>query len=487
MHKHSAAPRSTAATASFLVVLVAVSAWSMLTSLVVPVLPVIQHDLHTSQNTITWVLTAYLLAASVATPIVGRIGDSHGKKKTLIVVLTLFAVGVVLAAVATSAWVMIAARAIQGVGGAILPLGFGILRERLPAERVGSAVSATAAMVAVGGGLGIVLAGPIASALSYHFLFWLPLVLVLAAILAAALVVPESPAPDRTRLNAAPAVTLAGWLVTLLLAVSEGGSWGWTAPATLILLAATVVLCALWIRSELRSANPLVDMQMMRIPAVWTTNLVALLFGMCMYATLGLLPQFVQTPASAGYGFGATATAAGLYMLPMTAVMFAAGLLAAPMTIRFGPRAVLFAGAVLTTAPLAVLAWAHDNPWEIYLASGVLGAGIGLAYAAASQIVVTAVPAHQTGIASGMNANIRTIGGSIGNAVTAGVVTAHLRTDGLPTQTGYTTGFAVLVVVGIAAAAASLLIPRGSAATPQPDQPSAPGTHTTPLPTNATR
>lgn len=240
----------------FAVILTATGAWSMLTSLVVPVLPVIQRDLGTDQATVTWILTAYLLSASVATPIVGRIGDSFGKKRTLLAVLAVFALGVVLAGLATSIRPMIAARAVQGIGGAILPLGFGILRDQMPAARVSSSISATAAVVAVGGGLGIVMAGPIASALNYHYLFWFPLVLVAASFLAAVRFIPETTTGTGQRIDLLPAVSLAGWLVTLLLAVSQGGAWGWTSPTVVSLLIAAVVLAALWIYTETRSSSP---------------------------------------------------------------------------------------------------------------------------------------------------------------------------------------------------------------------------------------
>ena len=449
---------------TFAVVLAATAAFSMLTSLVVPVLPLIQRDLGTDQRTVAWVLTAYLLAASVATPIVGRIGDSFGKKRTLVAVLAVFGVGVAVAGLSSSVGQMIAARAIQGVGGAILPLGFGILRDEMPAHRVGSAISTTAAILAVGGGLGVVLAGPITSALDYHFLFWIPLVLVIGAVVAAQLAIPESPVRSKARLDLLPALLLTGWLVALLLAVSQGGDWGWTSTATIMLLAVAIALAVAWVRSELRSPSPLVDMQMMRIPAVWTTNLVALLFGVCMYSALGLLPQFLQTPSSEGYGFGASVTDSGLFLLPMTVTMFAFGLLVAPASARFGSKRVLLAGAALTAVPFVLLAWGHGERWEIYLASALLGGGLGFAYAAMSHLIVTSVPMHQTGVASGMNANIRTIGGSIGAAVTTSIVTANVHANGVPLESGYTAGFAFLLVAGLVATAAALLIPRESGA-----------------------
>ena len=454
---------------TFAVVLAATAAFSMLTSLVVPVLPLIQHDLGTDQGTVTWVLTAYLLAASVATPIVGRIGDSFGKKRTLVAVLAVFGLGVALAGLASSIGLLIVARAIQGVGGAILPLGFGILRDEMPPHRLHSSISTTAAILAVGGGLGVVLAGPITSALDYHFLFWIPLVLVVAAAIAAHIAIPESPHRSQARLDLVPAALLTGWLVALLLAVSQGGDWGWTSTTTIALFAIAIVLAAAWVRSELRSSSPLVDMQMMRIPAVWTTNLVAFLFGVCMYSMLGLLPQFLQTPPSAGYGFGASVSESGLFLLPMTVVMFVFGLLASRTAARYGSKRVLIAGAALTALPFVLLAWGHGERWEIYLASAGLGSGLGFAFSTMSNLIVAAVPRHQTGVASGMNANIRTIGGSIGAAITTSIVTAGAHADGVPLESGYTAGFAFLLAAGVIATAAALLIPRetGAALAPQ--------------------
>ena len=444
---------------TFVVLLVAITAYSMLQSLVNPVLPTIQHSLHTTQSTVTWVLTAYLLAASVATPILGRLGDMIGKKRVLVGVLVMLAAGTLLAAVATSIGVMIAARVIQGAGGALLPLSFGIIRDEFPREKVAGAISATAALLAVGGGLGIVLAGPIVSVLDYHFLFWIPLVFIALSAVAAFIVIPESRERTSGRIAVLPALTLTGWLVALLVAVSEGNDWGWTSGRTLGLLALALVLAVVWVLSELRSEQPLVDMKMMRIPAVWTTNLVALLFGVGMYSIFAFLPEFLQTPDSAGYGFGASITASGLFLLPMTVTMFVTGLLAARVAERWGSKTALILGSALSVAPFALFAFAHDQRWEVYLASALLGAGLGFAFAAMSNIIVESVPMAQTGVASGMNANIRTIGGSIGAAVMASIVTSGTGTGGLPHESGYTGGFAFLLVTSVLATLAAIAIP----------------------------
>jgi EmrB/QacA subfamily drug resistance transporter len=444
---------------TFAVLALGIAAFALLQSLVVPVLTTVQHELHTSQDTVTWVLTAYLLSASIMTPILGRVGDMKGKKRVFVGALVALAAGSLLAALAPSIGVMIVARVIQGAGGGMLPVAFGIIRDEFPPGKVAGAVGVLAALTAVGAGLGIVLAGPIVAALDYHWLFWLPLILTVVATVAAVLFVPESPVRTPGRISWLPAVLLSGWLVALLVALSEAPVWGWGSARVIGLLAAAVVLAVAWVLAELRARTPLIDMKMMRRTAVWTNNLVALLIGVGMYATFAFLPEFVQTPAAAGYGFGASITRSGLMLLPSTITMFAVGMFAGRLTRAFGGRVLVIAGCLIGCGAMAILAFAHAHEWEIYLSSAIMGVGFGLAFSAMSALVVAAVPASQTGVASGMNANIRTIGGSIGAAVMASIVTSQLGPSGLPEESGYTTGFAVMAAGLALAALAGLLIP----------------------------
>ncbi|TDC28602.1 MFS transporter [Micromonospora sp. 15K316] len=446
---------------TFLVLAAGAGFFAMLQSLITPVLPVIQHDLHTSQNTVTWVLTAYLLSASIFTPILGRVGDMIGKGRMLVVSLVALAVGCLLAAIAPSIGVLIIARVVQGIGGAVFPLSFGIIRDEFPAARVSSSVATISAIIAAGGGLGVVLAGPIVSVLGYRWLFWIPMVVVGLTALAAYRFVPESPVRSPGRINVWATLLLSGWLVALLLPVSKGAAWGWTSGRVLGLLALAVVLLVGWLVAEVRSANPLIDMRMMRLPGVWTTNLVALLYGGSMFAIYAFVPQFVQTPASAGYGFGASVTQAGLLMLPMLVGMFVAGLVAGRLEVRFSAKAQLATGAVFNVAASAMLALAHDTRLEIALAGALVGIGIGLAFASMANLIVANVAPSQTGVATGMNANIRTIGGAIGAAVVSSVITANPQASGLPREAGFTTGFLLLTAIALAAAVAALIVPSG--------------------------
>jgi len=459
-------PRATTAPARastnliFLVLLAGVAAYGVLQSLVSPVLPTIQHALHTTQNTVTWVLTSYLLSASVFTPILGRMGDVLGKKRMLVVALMALALGSLLAAVATSIGIMIVARSIQGIGGASLPLVFGIIRDEFPPEKVAGAVGRAAAVVAAGAGFGIVLAGPIVDALSYHWLFWIPMILVSAAAVATEIWIPESLVRGGAKVGYLGGLLLSVWLIALLVAVSEGSAWGWVSGRILGLLAIAAASFVVWIAAESRSASPLIDIRVMREPAVFLTNLVALLFGAGMYASLAFLPEFLQTPHRvAGYGFSASITQSGLFVVPLPVGMSVVGAISGPLGDRIGHKMVLFIGAVASAIAYLLLAFAHHRSWEIYLESTIIGVAFGFGFSAMSTLIVQSVPPAQTGAASGMNANIRSIGGAVGSAVMAVIVTAVVGAHGLPRESGYTRGFLFLGLASLLAAATALFIP----------------------------
>ncbi len=455
---------------TFVVLAAAVGAYALLQSLVTPVLSTLQADLHTTQNTVTWVLTAYLLSASIFTPIMGRLGDMIGKQHVFVATLVALAIGSLLAAVASNIGVMIAARVIQGVGGGALPLAFGIIRDEFPREKVSGAVGFLASLTAVGAGAGIVVAGPIVKALDFHWLFWLPMILTIVAAIASYLLIPESPVRTPGRISWPPAVLLSGWLVALLLGLSQAPTWGWGSAKVIGLLVLAVVLLVAWIGAERRAVTPLIDMTMMRRPAVWTNNLVALLIGVGMYAVFAFLPEFVQSPKSTGYGFGASITQSGLILLPSAVTMFVVGLYAGRLAGRLGGKALVVLGCLIGAVSMAILAFAHSSTWELYVAEAIMGIGFGLAFSAMSGLIVSAVPPEQTGVASGMNANIRTIGGSIGAAVMASIVTAEVGADGLPREAGYTIGFALLGGTLVVAALAALFMPAPARTGPATDE-----------------
>lgn len=443
---------------TFAVLTVAVGSFALLQSLIVPVLAQIQREYDTTQSTVTWVLTAYLLSASIATPLLGRIGDVVGKKRILVLALAALSLGSLAAGLAPSIGWLIAARVVQGLGGGVMPLAFGIIRDNFT-RRMTSALSVLASLTAVGFGLGIVVAGPIVDVLGYPWLYWLPMIVTGLAAVAALVLIPASPRSEGDRLPVLPAVLLAGWLVALLLPVSQGNQWGWTSARVLGLLAVAVLLLAAWAWLETRVKVPLIDMQMMRTRGVWTTNLVTLFVGFGLFSSFGFLPQLLQTPVESGYGFGATISESGRLLLPSAVASFLVGLTTARLMGRFGARTVILTGTLVSAASYAAIALWHDTATHVLVGITAQGLGTGMVISTSASVVIASVPAGQTGVASGMNANIRSIGGSIGSAVMAGIVTARTGPGGLPLESGYTIGFLVLAACLLVAALAGLGVP----------------------------
>ncbi len=427
-------------------------AYALSQTLVAPALPEIQRVLHTSTTLVTFVLTGYLLSASVATPIVGRLGDMFGKERMLVFTLVVFGVGSLVSALSHSIGVLIAGRAIQGVGGAVFPLAFGIIRDEFPPEKVATGIGLISATFGIGGGAGLVLSGVIVDHLDYEWIFWFGLISVIVAIVATHFFVPESPVKSPAKIDWGGAALMSGGLVALLFAVSEGNTWGWSDPRILGLFAAAVMLLVVWVAYERKVPQPLVDMQMMRIRAVLTTNLTALLVGFGMFGSFILIPKFVQTPASAGYGFGATVTEAGLFLAPSAAIMLFAGPIAGYLGTRFGSKLPLLLGTGVASFSFVFLAAFHDARWTIYVASVLLGLGIGFAFASMANLIVEAVEQRQTGVATGMNTIMRTIGGSLGGQIAASIVAGHISArTGFPTESGFTAAF-LLSAAGVGGA-----------------------------------
>jgi len=437
-------------------------AYAVLSSAVVPALPTIQHNLHTSETGVTWLLTGYLLSASVGTAILGRLGDMYGKEHVLVWTLVMLAAGTLVAALSHSLALLIAARVIQGVAGGIFPLAFGIVRDEFPREKVAGSIGFLSAVLGIGAGIGILAGGLIVEHLSWQWLFWMPLAVIVAAALGTWWFVPESPVRVPGRIKWAAAALMSVGMTAVLLAITETTTWGWGSARTLGLLAAGFAVCAVWIAVETRSREPLIDMAMMRIRGVWTTNLTAFLLGAGMYASFIVFPQFAQLPKSTGFGFGASVVLSGVYLLPSTLGMVVVGFSAGWIARLFGSKPAVIAGSAVTAASFGLITVAHAHPYEMLISTALLGIGVGLAFAALGNLIVQAVEPHQTGAAGGMNTVMRTIGGALGGQLSATFIADHMH-GRYPTVTGFTDTFAMATGFLIVCTIGAVLIPHGRA------------------------
>ncbi len=434
-------------------------AYAVLSSAVIPALPSFQHSLHTNETGVAWLLTGFLVSASVGTSIIGRLGDIYGKERLLLWTLLVLAFGTALAGVSQSLAMLIVARVIQGVAGGIFPLAFSITRDEFPPAKVPGSIGLMSSILGVGAGFGLVAGALIDEHLGWHWLFWIPLALTLLAAWATWRFVPESPVRSPGRINWLAAALMTIGISVVLIAVAQTTVWGWGSAKTLGLLAIGAVFCAAWIGVELRSSVPLVDMTMMRIRGVWTTNLAAFLLGAGMYASFIIFPQFAQLPKSTGFGFGASAVVSSLYLLPAALTMGVLGTVAGRVARRFGSKSALVVGAAIGAVAFGFAAIEHDQPIDMLITTTLLGIGIGLAFAALGNLIVQAVPPTQTGVASGMNTVMRTLGGALGGQLSATFI-ANNVTHGLPNVNGFVYSYVMATVFLVVCVLAGLLVPR---------------------------
>lgn len=451
---------------------------SLMQTLVIPIVPELPKLLDAPASDTAWAVTATLLAAAIATPVMGRLGDMYGKRRMLLVSLLTLIAGSVTAALSDGLTWMIVGRALQGLASGVVPLGISIMRDELPAERLGSATALMSASLGVGGALGLPAAALIADHFDWHTLFWTSAVLGVVAAVLVALVVPESPVRTGGRFDLVGALGMAAGLVCLLLAISKGADWGWGSGTTLGLFAAAVVVLLLWGVFELRVAEPLVDLRTTARRQVLVTNLASTAFGFSMFAMSLVLPQLLQLPEATGYGLGRSLLAAGLVMAPTGLVMMATAPVSARVSKARGPKVTLMIGAVVVAAGYGLNVVLMDAVWELVLVSCVIGAGIGFAYGAMPALIMGAVDPAETAAANSLNTLMRSIGTSTASAV-VGVILARMTTSfggaALPSENG----FKVVMAIGSGAALLALVVAafipsrqRGTRRTRQPRPPS---------------
>ncbi|WP_431986615.1 MFS transporter [Streptomyces griseoflavus] len=440
---------------------------SLMQTLVIPIVGQLPQYLNASASDAAWAVTATLLAAAVATPVMGRLGDMYGKRRMLLVSMTMLVVGSVVAGLSDSLVPMIVGRALQGLSSGVIPLGISILRDELPAERLGSATAVISASLGVGGALGLPTAALIADNFDWHALFWTSAALGVVALVLVAALVPESKVRTGGRFDVVGAAGMATGLICLLLAISKGADWGWASGTTLGLFAAAAVVLVVWGFFELRVDQPLVDLRSTARPQVLVTNLASVAIGFAMFSMSLVIPQLLQLPERTGYGLGQSLLSAGLVMAPSGLVMMALAPVSALVSRAKGPKVTLMTGALVVAAGYGLNVLLMDEVWHFVLASCVIGAGIGFTYGAMPALIMGAVPASETGAANSLNTLMRSIGTSVASAV-AGVVLAQMTTRfgpyALPSEDGFRTVLALGAAAALIGFAIAAFIPRQRAA-----------------------
>jgi MFS family permease len=452
---------STHPTAVLLVLALSTFAIVVMQSLVMPILPSLAASLNVSTADVSWVVTVNLLSAAVFTPILGSLGDALGRKRVLLATLGLVTLGSVLAASTHVMAFVLVGRVLQGMGFAAMPLAIGIVRAIFPANRVPSSLALLSALTGIGAGAGLLFSGLLVKAdVTAQGMFWISAAATAVGALGVATLIRLPEKATSFSVDVWGALTLSAGLVCVVLGINRGPSWGWDSGRILGLFAGGLVLLAVWVFVERRVRTPLVDMRMMRDPVVLGTNLTAFLAGAGMFGALVLVLQFVQTPSRFGYGFGVDALGGGLTLLPLTAGTLSAAVLVSLLIRRVGPKWPLASGMVVATGTFAFLVAFHDEHWQFYVASGLLGLGLGLSMGSMPALLNTAVAPEKTSIANSVNSTLRSVGGSIGTAIATAILAATtIPGTPLPTVDAYVNAFWVAGGICVLAVVAAAVVP----------------------------
>ncbi|GAB2658855.1 MFS transporter [Prescottella soli] len=436
---------------------------SLMQTLVVPIIPQLPHLISASPADASWAITATLLAAAVVTPISGRLGDMYGKKRVLVASLLLVVLGSVVCAFANSLIPLIVGRALQGASVGVIPLGISILRDELPPRKVAGAMAIVSATLGVGGAIGLPVAAAIAQVADWHVLFWVSAGLGLACMALALVMIPESPVRTPGRFDFVGAVGLSAALILFLLPITKGGTWGWSDPLTLGLLAASAAVFVVWGFIQLRTARPLVDLRVSARPNVLFTNLASIAIGFSMYGNSLTLPQLLMAPESTGYGLGLSMIKAGVALAPGGLVMMALSPVSAKISAWRGPRFTLMVGSVVVGLGYVFVYFLSSSVWMIVVGGMIIGAGVGLSYSSMPALIIGAVPVSETAAANGLNSLMRSIGTSSAAAVISVVLasmTVTLGTATIPSFDAFRATFVIAIVAAVVALLFAFLIPK---------------------------
>jgi len=450
-------------------------------SIVTLALPAIQRALGFSPTGLQWVISAYALVFGGFLLLGGRSADLLGRRKVLITGTGVFTAASLACGLARSAPALVAARAVEGLGAALMaPAALALILAMFP-EGAGrnKALGAFGAVSGAGGAIGVLAGGMLTTWLSWPWIFFVNLPVGVLILAGAPRLLPESRAGlGHRRFDAAGAVTISGALSLLVYAVVTAGSHGWASATTIGLLAAAAALIAAFVMIEARSAAPLLPLSFFRNRTVTAANLAGLLLGALIFPMFVFLSLYMQQV------LGYSAIKTGLAFLVIAAGMIASSGLAQGLVTRTGAKLVLIAGLLgFAAAQVLFIRLPAAGSYTAHLLPGfiIVAAALGLAFVGDFIASATGVDPADAGLASGLINTSQQIGGAIGLAVTTTIAadrTATLLHSGHPPAVALTAGFhdAFTVTGGLALAAAlaaAALIRRAQPAAPAPPSASA--------------
>ncbi|MEF9915518.1 MFS transporter [Streptomyces sp. P5-A9] len=422
-----------------------------LESVVTPTLPLLQRELDMSPAEGALLSIVLLITGALITPVAGKFGDRYGGKRVLIRLMAVVSVGGLVSSLAPNLPVLLLGQVLQGAMVGALPLSFILVRKLLPAGESKVAIGWVSGLFVGGGMAGTLAAGPVAEGLSRHWMFALPtFAVIVATVLVKRLMPADAPGrPDDAGVDWPGLALLSGTLITLMLGLALAPDLG---SRPLLLVAVVVLLAAFgtgWVAVERRAVAPMVDLRMLARPAMWKSC--ALTFVICVGTSVAvyLVPQLFAVSEDT-YGFGASATETGFFLLPGALAASLAGPLSGIGARRFGSRSVVTAGIVMMAAALAALAFVHTEIWHLIIGKMLVALANGLCITAMVSSTATSVDQSDTGIATSLILVTRVIGYAVGVQVSGAILTAGTPAGSdAPAESSFVIGFVIASVVTV--------------------------------------
>ena len=389
-------------------------------------LPTLEHDLGASSSQLQWIVDAYMLVFAGLLLTAGALGDRFGRKRALSFGLAVFGLGSGLSALATSPAMLIATRALMGVGGAfIMPSTLSIITAVFPAEERAKAIGVWAGVSGLGIAIGPVAGGWLIEHASWNAVFLVNLPFVAAALLAGHWLVPESKDPTAPRLDIPGFAMSISGLTTLVWAIIEAPSKGWTNPTILAAFAAAVAILGAFMAWELRTSEPMLDIRLFANPRFSGASAAITLTFFAMFGSIFFLTQYLQGV------LGYSALEAGVRVTPIAVGLILGGPISAKLAAKFGTKVVVAAGLTLVAVGLSIVTqFAVDSTYGIVAAHLlVLGFGMGMAMAPATESVMGSLPVEKASVGSAVNDTTRTTGGALGVAILGSLLASQYRGD----------------------------------------------------------
>ncbi len=392
-------------------------------TMVIPALPTIENDFSISTTLAGWITSAYMIVAAATSPLMGKLADTYGKKKMYVVAIVFYIVAVLIAGFSPNIWVLIGARAVQGVGFSMFPIAIALVTDLFPKEKVAFAQAILSATIGIGPALGLLIGSYVVEDLGWPYAFHTAAILSLIIFVISLKYLPHTGHRVKEAVDYVGASLIGLGTVMLLVYITEGPTLGWDNPENLILLLLSFMLYVVFILYERRTKEPLLRLDLFMIRNFAAANIVGLISGVGMFTVFIFLVYYAQLPQP--YGLGLSIIQSGLLMSPVALGMVIFGPIFGRMMPKIGPKPLLVTGSLLTMIAYILLMTYRATPQEVLLDGFLSSLGLVAVILPLVNMVALSLPYQYRTTGMGMNTLLRTIGGAAGPVVATALMQAY--------------------------------------------------------------